>query len=308
MDSHTSCYFNLLLSIFLLENILLYFFWKVPPSLCIQGIQTFVNKFRNYFKIKSKGRPNEYWKIYYHVLDMHRKNMDWGASRIHGEILKLGFNPSLSTVKRIIKRILKRLYPSGNWKYWLQLLNHFKGEIVAMDLCRIQTIYGTTLYSLAFIHHGSRKIVHFNITLNPTREWILRQIEEAKSLCPEFQILLRDNDVLFSGRKILQGLQELGIRSLHTPPASPWCNGIMERWFGSLRRECFNHIPVLSLNHAHRVAQEYIEYYNQWRPHLALNKDSPCGRVVTFPTPTSKVIKRKVLGGLHHVYSHSEVA
>ncbi|MFX3540363.1 integrase core domain-containing protein, partial [Leptospira borgpetersenii] len=107
---------------------------------------------------------------------------------------------------------------------------------------------------------------------------------------------------------ILNGLQELGIQSLHTPPASPWCNGIMERWFGSLRRECLNHIPIFSLHHAHRVAQEYVDYYNHWRPHLALNKDSPCGRVVTFPTPTSKVIKRKVLGGLHHVYLNSEVA
>lgn len=238
---------------------------------------------------------------------MLRNNLDWGASWIHDEILKLGFNSSLSTVKRIIKRILKGWSPSGNWKYWLKLLNSLKSEIVAMDLCRIQTIYGTTLYSLAFIHHASRKIVHFNITVHPTRDWVLRQIQEAKSLCPEFQILLRDNDVLFSGRKILNGLEELGIRSLHTPLASPWCNGIMERWFGSLRRECLNHIPVFSLNHAHRVAQEYVAYYNVWRPHLALNKDSPCGRVVTFPTPTSKVIKREVLGGLHHVYFHSEV-
>ncbi|MDI7225208.1 integrase core domain-containing protein [Leptospira santarosai] len=75
-----------------------------------------------------------------------------------------------------------------------------------------------------------------------------------------------------------------------------------------LRRECFNHIPIFSLNHAHYVAQEYVQYYNLWRPHLALNRDSPCGRKVSVPSPTSKVIKRKVLGGLHHVYFHSEAA
>lgn len=171
-----------------------------------------------------------------------------------------------------------------------------------MDLCRIQTMYGKTLYALAFIHVSSRKIVHLNITSNPSRDWVLRQIREAKSLCKEFEILLRDNDILFSGRRILLGLEALGIQSLHTPIASPWCNGIMERWFGSFRRECLNHIPIFSLAHAQAISSEYVNYYNVWRPHLALNKDSPAGRPISYPSSTSKVIKRKVLGGIHHLY------
>lgn len=86
----------------------------------------------------------------------------------------------------------------------------------------------------------------------------------------------------------------------------PWCNGIMERWFGSVRRECLNHIPIFSLGHAQAITSEYVNYYNFWRPHLALNKDSPCGRAVTFSSYTSKVIKRKLLGGLHHIYINVE--
>ncbi|MDI7230549.1 integrase core domain-containing protein, partial [Leptospira santarosai] len=260
-------------------------------------------------KIQGRHPMREYWKIYRQIRDMLKDNSNWGASRIHSELLMLGFNASLSTVKRIIKRI-KNLTsrPFNGWNAWLLFISQIKDYTVAMDFFKIQTIYGITLYSLAFIHIGSRKIVHFNITLNPTRDWVLRQIEEAKSLCPDLEILLSDNDVLFGGSKILDGLKKLGISSLHSPPASPWYNGIMERWFGSLRRECFNHIPVFSLNHAQFIAGEYINYYNFWRPHLALNKDSPSGRVVTFPSPSSKIINRKVLGGLHHVYFHSEVA
>ncbi|AMX59042.1 integrase core domain protein [Leptospira borgpetersenii serovar Hardjo-bovis str. Sponselee] len=293
-----------------LEKLILFFFWKFSPKQVMYVYKVLQTKYKRFFKLSSHGRPtrDDYWDIYYQIKDILRDNLDWGASKIHGEILKLGFDPSLSLVKRIITRILKRSNPSGNWKSWWKLFDHLKSEVVAMDLCRIQTIYGTTLYALAFIERSSRKIIHLNITEHPTRAWVLRQIEETKSLCLRFQTLLSDNDVLFSGQIILNGLQELGIQSLHTPPASPWCNGIMERWFGSLRRECLNHIPIFSLHHAHRVAQEYVDYYNHWRPHLALNKDSPCGRVVTFPTPTSKVIKRKVLGGLHHVYLNSEVA
>lgn len=293
--------------ILLFENILLYLLWKVSPERVSFILKIIRNKFKNFFKTKRKGRPSEFREIYHQVKDMFLNNIGWGASRIHSELLKLGYDISLTSVKRILRRIQKGLGPFKNWKARLNLINQIKDYTVAMDLCRIQTIYGSTMFALTFIHLGSREILHFNATFNPTRDWVLRQIEEAKLLCPEFQVLLRDNDVLFSGRKILNGLEDLGIDSLYTPLASPWCNGIMERWFGSLRRECLNHIPIFSLNHLHYVAQEYINYYNFWRPHLALNKDSPCGRVITFPSPTSKIIKRKVLGGLHHVYSHSEV-
>ncbi|UNE66732.1 integrase core domain-containing protein [Leptospira interrogans] len=293
--------------IVLFENLILYCIYKIPTKKAFDLFTLLVKKVKALFKTKKQiGRPLEYWKIYHHILDMLRDNIHWGVSKIHSELLMLGFNPSLSTVKRIIKRIKKPNKPFQGWKTWLLFLAQIKDYTVAMDLCRIQTVYGSTLYALAFIELGSRKIVHFNITLNPTRDWILRQIQETKSLCSNCDILLRDNDVLFSGSKIMKGLKELEITSLVTPPASPWCNGIMERWFGSLRRECFNHIPIFSLIHAHFVAREYINYYNFWRPHLALNKDSPCGRDVTFPTHTSKVIKRKVLGGLHHIYLHSQ--
>ncbi|MCH1914666.1 integrase core domain-containing protein [Leptospira noguchii] len=294
--------------VFIFEKIILYFLWKVNPKHITNFFTILRNQYRKLFKLHLQGRPGirEYWNIYHQIQDM-LKNKDWGAARIHSELLLLGFDVSLTSVKRIIQRILKWYnHFRGNWNVWLNLISQIKNYTIAMDLCRIQTIYGNTLYALAFIHLGSRKIIHFNITLNPTRLWVLNQIQEAKSIFPEFEILLRDNDVLFSGKKILQGLEDLGIQSLHTPIASPWCNAIMERWFGSLRRECLNHIPIFSLNHAHLVVQEYINYYNLWRPHLSLNKDSPYGRTVTFPSPTSKVIKRKVLGGLHHIYFHSE--
>ncbi|TGK37650.1 transposase [Leptospira gomenensis] len=312
MESPNHCYCSTWLFLFILENILLVLLWKFPPQTVAKGYRFLLLKYRQIFgfKKRSSGRSKLriYWDIYYQVKDMLKNGASWGASRIHSELLLLGFDISLSSVKRIIKRILKSYKPfRGNWSAWLRLISQIQGYTVAMDLCRINTVYGSTSFLLAFIHLESRKIVHFNITFNPTRDWILRQIQEAKSLCPQFAVLLRDNDVLFSGRKILQGLEELGIDSLFTPPASPWCNGIMERWFGSLRRECLHHIPILSLNHAQYTVGEYVNYYNFWRPHLALNKDSPCGRVVTFPSPTSKIIKRQVLGGLHHVYFHSEV-
>ncbi len=208
--------------ILLFENLLLYLLYKVPPKKAFDLFTLLVKKVNALFNTKKRiGRPLEYWKIYHHIFDMLRDNIQWGASKIHSELLMLGFNPSLSTVKRIIKRIKKLNGPFQGWKTWLLFLSQIKDYTVAMDLCRIQTVYGSTLYALAFIELGSRKIVHFNITLCPTRDWILRQIQEVKSICPNFDILLRDNDVLFSGSKIMKGLKDLEIASLVTPPASP---------------------------------------------------------------------------------------
>ncbi|EJP02268.1 integrase core domain-containing protein [Leptospira interrogans] len=292
------------------ENLIFVFLWKFSPKQVLHVFKILKVQWSHFLKLeKKKGRPSlrKYWEKYYHIKDMLVNNITWGASRIHSELLLLGYDISLSSVKRIIRRIQKRNNPfKGHLTTWLNLIYQIKEYTVATDFCRIQTIYGTTLYSLSFIHIASRKIVHLNITTNPTRDWVLKQIQEAKSLFPEFEILLWDNNTLFSGRKLLNGLESLGIQSLHTPMSAPWCNGIMERWFGSVRRECLNHIPIFSLGHAQAITSEYVNYYNFWRPHLALNKDSPCGRAVTFSSYTSKVIKRKVLGELHHVYINVE--
>nr|WP_236712644.1 hypothetical protein [Leptospira weilii] len=151
----------------LFENLLLYLLYKIPPKKVFHLFTLSVKKVKALFNTKKQiGRPLEYWKIYYHIIDMLRNNIYWGASRIHSELLMLGFQPSLSSVKRIIKKIKNPSRPFQGWKAWL-LLSQIKDYTLAMDLCRIQTIYGTTLYALAFIEIGSRKIVHFNITPNP---------------------------------------------------------------------------------------------------------------------------------------------
>lgn len=295
---------------FWIQNILIYLTYKFPPASSLALINEFLQKFRYYlFRKKSPGRRKEdFWILYPYVKEIKNEHPNWGISRIHSEILMLGFKISRTTIQRILKYLEKAPRPTSGIKQWMRILNHIQEYAVQMDFCQIKSITGKTFFCLAFIHIQSRKIIHFNLTFHPSRAWVLRQIQEAKEQFEDLHFLIQDNDILFSGKLIGEGIRKLGVSVINTPIASPWYNCYIERWNGSFRRECLDHIPVFSLNHAQAVASEYINYYNNWRPHLALNKNSPEGRVVTFPSYTSKLLKKKVLGGLHHVYFHSEVA
>lgn len=92
----------------------------------------------------------------------------------------------------------------------------------------------------------------------------------------------------------------MGIRDRPTSPRSPWQNGYAERLIGSIRRECVDHIVVLGERHLRHVLLSYMNYYNETRTHLSLNKDAPISRAVGM---AGRIIVRPVLGGLHHQYA-----
>src|SRR6202008_1613738 len=103
----------------------------------------------------------------------------------------------------------------------------------------------------------------------------------------------------FFGRVVTRRLRSMGIRDKPIAPASPWQNGFAERLIGSIRRECLDHIIVLSEAHLRRILKSYARYYNETRTHLALEKDTPLSRTVKR---TGRILCRPVLGGLHHEY------
>jgi len=105
---------------------------------------------------------------------MSMENPLWGAPRIHGELLKLGFEVAQSSVaKYMVKR---RVPPSQGWRTFLH--NHAP-DIAAMDLLVVPTIGFDLLYALVIVRLGRRELIWINVTANPTAEWVARQITEA---------------------------------------------------------------------------------------------------------------------------------
>jgi transposase InsO family protein len=252
--------------------------------------------FRCYWRWKSRprgGRPQIDTELRALIRQMSTENQLWGAPRIHGELLKLGFEVAQSSVaKYMVKR---RGPPSQGWRTFLH--NHAP-DIAAMDLFVVPTIGFDLLYAFVIVRLGRRELIWINVTAHPTAEWVARQITEAFPWNEAPRYMIRDRDRIY-GAVVRRRLRAMGIRDKPIAPASPWQNGFAERLIGSIRRECLDHIIVLGEAHLRRLLKSCARYYNETRTHLALDKDAPLSRTVKR---AGRILCRPVLGGLHHEY------
>jgi putative transposase len=145
-----------------------------------------------------------------------------------------------------------------------------------------------------------RQAIHFNVTAHPTAEWTARQIVEAFPWDSAPHYLLHDRDCIY-GVAFHQRVAEMGIREVLTAPRSPWQNAYVERFIGSLRRECLDHIIIFNESSLRRILKAYFDYYEHSRTHLALEKDAPESRAIQRPE-LGTVIELPQMGGLHHRY------
>jgi transposase InsO family protein len=275
-------------------------FPKVCDALAIVKPDTIVRwhraGFRLYWRWKSRpcgGRPRVAPEIRELVREMSIANPLWGAPRIHGELLKLGIDIGQTSVAKYMAR--RRGPPSQGWKTFLR--NHADG-IAAMDLFVVPTISFRLLYGLLIIGHGRRQILWFGVTAHPTAEWIANQLTAAYGWEQVPRYLIRDRDGAY-GEVFIRRLRSMGIRDRPTSPRSPWQNGYAERLIGSIRRECPDYVVVLGERHLRHVLQSYMNYYNETRTHLSLDKDAPLSRTVER---AGRILCRPILGGLHHKY------
>ena len=165
----------------------------------------------------------------------------------------------------------------------------------------MQTLTFKTLYVLVFIAHRRRELVHVNVTANPTAAWVWRQLIEATPWGNTPRHLLRDRDAVY-GRDFRQRASQLGIDAIATPIASPRANAVIERFIGTLRRECLDHLIILGEQHLRSVLTEFVGYYHTERPHRTLRLETP---VLAPRAAEGPVRARPVLGGLHHVYERA---
>ena len=225
---------------------------------------------------------------------MSKENPLWGAPRIHGELLKLGFEIAESTVSKYMIR--HRGPPSQTWRTFLR--NH-ADAIAAIDLCVVPTLTFERLFAFLVVGHGRRQLLWFAVTRHPTAEWLAQQIVEAFPWDTAPGYLIRDNDGAY-GETFTNRLRTMGIRDRPISPRSPWQSPYVERLIGTIRRECLDHLLVFGEQHLRQVLESYSLYYSQTRTHLGLSKDVPLRRAIQrYGTITAT----PVLSGLHHRYA-----
>src|SRR5437899_10689210 len=255
--------------------------------------------FRAFWTWKSRrgrvGRPPVGSEIAELVRTMALANPLWGAPRIHGELLKLGFDISQRSVARLMPRRPKP--PSQTWRTFLQ--NHL-ADLVSIDFFVVPTATFRVLYVFVVLLHHRRQVVHFNVTDSPTAAWTAQQVVEAFADDSAPRYLLRDRDGIYGGefRRRVKGML---IAEVLTAPRSPWQNPFVERVIGTIRRELFDQVIVLNEGHLRRRLHSFLRYYHGSRTHLALEKDAPEPRTVE-PPAQGRVVALPQVGGLHHRY------
>jgi putative transposase len=176
-----------------------------------------------------------------------------------------------------------------------------QGELV--DFAHVDTVFLRRLYILVVIEHGRRRVHTAGITAHPTGAWVTQQ---ARNLLMglgdrvgQFRYLIRDQDCKFTVDfdAVFAGAD---IRVIHTPVRAPRANAVAERFIGTLRRECLDHLLITGPRHLAAVPHEYVQHYNAHRPHRSLHQRSPAGDTPPRAGAAIRPLRLDRLSGLIH--------
>lgn len=229
---------------------------------------------------------------------MTTTNRLWGAERIRGELLKLGVRVCKRTVQKYMRGARPRRPSSPRWGTFLR--EHAK-EIWACDFLQLFDALFRPIFAFFIVEHATRRVIQVGVTRSPSDAWVAQQLRNATPNgegAPRF--LIRDRDAKF-GQLFDRAATGVGIRVIRTPVQAPRANAICERFLGSVRRECLDHVLILGDRHLERVLAEYMRYFNAERPHQGLAQRIPIGAAPPANT-NGRVVEAPVLGGLHHAY------
>ena len=161
------------------------------------------------------------------------------------------------------------------------------------------------LYILVVVEHDCRRAHIAGITAHPTGAWVTQQarnlLMDLGDRAERFRFLIRDRDSKFTAAfdAVFTGAD---LRIIRTPIRAPRANAIAERFIGTLRRECLDHLLITGPRHLDVVLREYVQHFNAHRPHRSLDQRPPAGGTPPRSGATVRPLRRDRLGGLIHEY------
>ena len=280
--------------------------WKL--SLIIVTPETVVRwhrgGFRLYWGLVSRARRQvrrrqTFKEVRDLIFRMVAENPTWGAPRIHGELLLLGFDVSERTISRWMEQAPRGPDPA---RRWLAFLRKHRDAIAAMDFFTVPTVTFGVLYCFFVIGHDRGRILHFNVTRHPTSLWIVQQLREAFPFEAAPRLLIFDRDAK-CGLEVPKAVRALKMDPVRTSFETPWQNGVVERWVESCRRDLLNQVIAVNERHLRRLLAEYVRYYHEDRAHFGLGKGTPNGRCRAIAS--GRILPQERLGRLHHRYERA---
>jgi len=251
------------------------------------------------------GRPPIDAELEQWILRVARDNPGLGYDKLKGELRKLGFKVSQTTIRIVLQRHGLPPTPerSRSGRSWRAFLNHYGEQFLACEFLPVETLTLQTLYVLLILEHATRRVYLAGCTDHPDSAWVSQQARQMTWELQEHDLpmryLIHDHDTKFTG--VFDSVFEAeGIEIIDIPFEAPNANARAERWVRSVREECLGHLLILNERHLRRVLTEYIAYYNARRPHQGLDQDSPLG--LESGIAEGPIRYRNVLGGIIRDY------
>jgi putative transposase len=218
------------------------------------------------------GRPPVSAEITTLIAQLATENNGWGYQRIQGELLKLGYRVSASTIRRVLKAL--RIPPAPQRRTdttWRRFLRTQAATMLAIDFFHVDcAVTLQRLYCLFVTETGTRYVHILGVTANPDGPWTTQQIRnllmDLGDCATAFRFLVRDRAGQFSA-SFDAVLAEAGIEVVKIPPRSPRANSYAERFVLTARTELTDRMLIFGQRHLRTTLAEYEAHYNGRRPH-----------------------------------------
>ncbi|MEV4135101.1 integrase core domain-containing protein [Dactylosporangium sp. NPDC049742] len=242
------------------------------------------------------------------MLRLAAENRTWGHRRVQGGLARLGYRVAASTVWRILHRAGVDPAPRRTGPTWQQFLTAQAHTMLACGFFTVDTVLLQRIYVLSFVELATRQVHIAGVTAHPAGDWVTQQVRNLlmnfDQHASRLRFLLRARDTKFTAAFDVV-FTAAGVDVLRTPPQAPKANAFVERWVGTVCRECTDRMLIAGERHLLRVLTEYTEHCNRRRPHQSLEQQPPNPPPPVADLGAARVRRRPVLGGLINEYSQA---